>query len=31
MTEAAVSDSEFFQTTDGEIAILNLNSDRLRS
>jgi tetratricopeptide (TPR) repeat protein len=31
MTEAAVLDSERFQTTDGEIAIVNLNSARLRS
>jgi tetratricopeptide (TPR) repeat protein len=31
MTEAAVLDSECFQTTDGEIAITNLNSARLRS
>ena len=31
MTEAAVLDSEWFQTTDGEIAIVNLNSARLRS
>ena len=31
MTEAAVLDSECFQTTDGEIAIINLNSARLRS
>jgi tetratricopeptide (TPR) repeat protein len=31
MTEAAVLDSECFQTTDGEIAIVNLNSARLRS
>ena len=31
MTEAAVFDSECFQTTDGEIAIVNLNSARLRS
>ena len=31
MTEAAILDSECFQTTDGEIAIINLNSARLRS
>ena len=31
MTEAAVLDSECFQTTDGEIAVINLNSARLRS
>ena len=31
MTEAAVLDSECFQTTDGEIAIVNLNSARQRS
>jgi tetratricopeptide (TPR) repeat protein len=31
MTEAALFDSECFQTTDGEIAIINLNSARLRS
>jgi tetratricopeptide (TPR) repeat protein len=31
MTEAAVLDNECFQTTDGEIAIINLNSARLRS
>ena len=31
MTEAALLDSECFQTTDGEIAIVNLNSARLRS
>jgi len=31
MIEAAVADSECFQTTDGEIAIINLNSARLRS
>jgi tetratricopeptide (TPR) repeat protein len=31
MTEAALLDSECFQTTDGEIAIINLNSARLRS
>ena len=31
MNEAAVLDSECFQTTDGEIAIVNLNSARLRS
>ena len=31
MTEAAVLESECFQTTDGEIAIINLNSARLRS
>jgi len=31
MTEAAVLDSECFQTTDGEIAVVNLNSARLRS
>jgi tetratricopeptide (TPR) repeat protein len=31
MIEAAVLDSECFQTTDGEIAIINLNSARLRS
>jgi tetratricopeptide (TPR) repeat protein len=31
MTEAAVLDSECFQTTDGEIAIINLDSVRLRS
>lgn len=31
MTDAAVLDSECFQTTDGEIAIINLNSARLRS
>ena len=31
MTEAAMLDSECFQTTDGEIAIINLNSARLRS
>jgi tetratricopeptide (TPR) repeat protein len=31
MIEAAVLDSECFQTTDGEIAITNLNSARLRS
>ena len=31
MTEAAVLDHECFQTTDGEIAIVNLNSARLRS
>jgi tetratricopeptide (TPR) repeat protein len=31
MTEAALFDRECFQTTDGEIAIINLNSARLRS
>jgi tetratricopeptide (TPR) repeat protein len=31
MTEAGLLDSECFQTTDGEIAIVNLNSARLRS
>jgi tetratricopeptide (TPR) repeat protein len=31
MVEAAILDSECFQTTDGEIAIVNLNSARLRS
>jgi len=31
MTEAVVLDNECFQTTDGEIAIVNLNSARLRS
>ncbi|MFG3592479.1 hypothetical protein [Bradyrhizobium sp. RDI18] len=31
MTESADLDSECFQTTDGEIAIVNLNSARLRS
>jgi tetratricopeptide (TPR) repeat protein len=31
MTEATVLDHECFQTTDGEIAIINLNSARLRS
>jgi tetratricopeptide (TPR) repeat protein len=31
MIEAAVLDSECFQTTDGEIAIINLKSARLRS
>jgi hypothetical protein len=31
MTEAAMLDSECFQTTDGEIAVVNLNSARLRS
>jgi tetratricopeptide (TPR) repeat protein len=31
MTEAALLDSECFQTTDGGIAIINLNSARLRS
>jgi len=31
MTEAALLDHECFQTTDGEIAIVNLNSARLRS
>ena len=31
MTEAAMLDSECFQTTDGEIAIVNLNSESLRS
>jgi tetratricopeptide (TPR) repeat protein len=31
MTEAMVLDSECFQTTDGEIAVANLNSARLRS
>jgi tetratricopeptide (TPR) repeat protein len=31
MTETAVLDSECFQTTDGEIAVVNLNSARLRS
>ena len=31
MIEAVVLDSEFFQTTDGEIAVVNLNSARLRS
>ncbi|MBR1163417.1 tetratricopeptide repeat protein [Bradyrhizobium elkanii] len=31
MTETALFDSECFQTTDGEIAIVNLNSARLRS
>ena len=31
MTEAAILDSECFQTTDGEIAVVNLNSARLRS
>lgn len=31
MTEAALLDSECFQTTDGEIAVVNLNSARLRS
>jgi tetratricopeptide (TPR) repeat protein len=31
MTKAAILDSECFQTTDGEIAIINLNSARLRS
>jgi tetratricopeptide (TPR) repeat protein len=31
MTDAALLDSESFQTTDGEIAVVNLNSSRLRS
>jgi tetratricopeptide (TPR) repeat protein len=31
MTEAAVLDHECYRTTDGEIAIINLNSARLRS
>ncbi len=31
MTDAATLDSECFQTTDGEIAIINLNSARQRS
>jgi tetratricopeptide (TPR) repeat protein len=31
MTESAVLDNECFQTTDGEIAVVNLNSARLRS
>jgi tetratricopeptide (TPR) repeat protein len=31
MTEAALLDSECFQTTDGEIAVVNLNSARVRS
>jgi tetratricopeptide (TPR) repeat protein len=31
MTEAALLDSECFQTTDGDIAVVNLNSARLRS
>jgi tetratricopeptide (TPR) repeat protein len=31
MTDAAVLDNECFQTTDGEIAIINLNSARLRA
>jgi tetratricopeptide (TPR) repeat protein len=31
MTDAAMLDNECFQTTDGEIAIINLNSARLRS
>src|SRR5947199_10581007 len=31
MTEAAVLDNECFQTTDGEIAVANLYSARLRS
>ena len=31
MTEVAELDNECFQTTDGEIAIVNLNSARLRS
>ena len=31
MTETVVLDSECFNTTDGEIAIINLNSARLRS
>jgi tetratricopeptide (TPR) repeat protein len=31
MTESSVLDSECFQTTDGEIAIINLKSARLRS
>ena len=31
MTEAAVLDSECFQLTDGEIAVINLNSTRERS
>src|SRR5262245_22381616 len=31
MTDAAGLDNECFQTTDGEIAIINLNSARLRS
>jgi tetratricopeptide (TPR) repeat protein len=31
MTDAAILDNECFQTTDGEIAIINLNSARLRS
>jgi tetratricopeptide (TPR) repeat protein len=31
MTEAALLDSECFRTTDGEIAVVNLNSARLRS
>jgi tetratricopeptide (TPR) repeat protein len=31
MTDAAMLDSECFQTTNGEIAIINLNSARLRS
>jgi len=31
MTEAEHFDSECFQTTDGEIAVLNLSSARLRS
>jgi tetratricopeptide (TPR) repeat protein len=31
MTDTAMLDNECFQTTDGEIAIINLNSARLRS
>jgi tetratricopeptide (TPR) repeat protein len=31
MTEAAGFDNEYFHTTDGEIAVVNLNSARLRS
>src|SRR4249919_1462154 len=31
MTETAMLDHECFQTTDGEIAVVNLNSARLRS
>jgi tetratricopeptide (TPR) repeat protein len=31
MTDAAMFDNECFQTTDGEIAVVNLNSARLRS
>ena len=31
MADAAILDAECFQTTDGEIAIINLNSARQRS